>query len=119
MNTVVTIPLGTSSLQLRLYATIWSTTAVATVWSASTGVMEAYNVSNLANYAVPVAEIGQTGIYQFSMPAALQNVGEAYDIVVCQRATNGAAPVVGDTKIASATHLFTAGKVEQLQINTA
>lgn len=119
MNNVVTIPIGTSGLQLRLYATVWSTSALSTVWSASTGVMEPYNVSNLANYAVAVAEIGQTGIYQFVMPSALQNVGESYDIVICQRPTSGASPVVNDSKVASATHTFTAGRVEQLQINTA
>lgn len=119
MNIVCTLLHGTSGLQLRLYATIWSTSTLNTLWSSATGVMEAWNVANVANYAVGVTEVGQTGIYQFSFPPALQNLGETYDVVFMQRSANGAAPSQTDVKVSGTSHTFLAGKVEQLQINTA
>ena len=119
MNNVCTFALGTTGQQLRLYATIWSATQLSTVWSSAIGVMEPWTLANHANYAVGMTEIGQTGVYQFSFPPSLQNIGETYDVIVWRRATNGATPSQTDEKVGQGTHVFTAGKVEQIQVSTA
>lgn len=119
MNIIFTAPIGTSGLSAKIYALIWSTTDLNQVWSAATGVMESFSASHLANYVVSLVEVSTTGIYQFQFPASLRNIGESYDVIICERSANGALPTTADAKIACETHTFTAGKTTNIQITTA
>jgi hypothetical protein len=52
-------------------------------WNTSTGAFEAYDVLNIANYAVAGAEEGSTGVYKFTSPSAI-TLGRYSVGTVCQ-----------------------------------
>lgn len=94
MNDVVNIPYGTTGEAAQIYAMILSVEDAGFVWNVPSMVMQAYQQANHPNYAVPVAEVGATGIYRMAVPSQLLVSGKSYSVVVFRKssAANPASP---------------------------
>lgn len=119
MNSVFLVPYGTTGKTTTIYAQIWSTEDLQSVWSVATGTLEPFATTSLGNYTVSLAEIGQTGVYQFTIPIPLQQLGKTYAIVIRARAAAGAAPSQTDTLWGAGTITLQTGPTQQIQVRTA
>ena len=99
MNDVFSIPFGLTGKASVLYAFILSTENIAGVYRPTSSDFEAYNVLNRVSYAIPVIEVGETGVYQFEMPTPLQIRGKQYVVLVFQRPSPGATPSPTDALV--------------------
>ena len=72
-------------------------------WGIVGGALEVFAAANWATYAIVMAELGTTGLFQADMPDVF-NGERAVDIIFLTRA--GAAPVQGDVKISGALYFL-------------
>lgn len=108
MNGVFSIPIGESGKAPLLYAVILSTENAEFVYRTTAGEFELYNVANYASYPIGVTEIGQTGIYQFTLPDPLQISGRRYVILIFEKSLPASAPAITDVLVhAGAIEVFT------------
>lgn len=75
LNTILYVPTGTTGQAAVLYGLMYNVESAGQVFNVTSGEFEAYNALNLDDYAVAAVEVGTTGLYHFTVPAALQADG--------------------------------------------